>query len=154
MLSEAQLSYAAAAIDCDGHITLVRKDRHRKDRSPVAYYQPTVGLGQVDRIIPAILSEWFGGNVYDLAGWNGNRPTFQWQCYSAVAYRVCEILAPHLLLKRRQAGILLEYEATVVRSPVRLSDDVIEERARLYSEMRGLNMGRSRGRTDWKPVAA
>jgi hypothetical protein len=138
--SETALAYAAGVIDSDGHITASRKlGKQRLDGSRSYVYAPRIGVGQIKSVVPEWFVVTFGvGAVFEVELRPGRVRAFLWQAYSAEAAFVVRLLVPYLLLKRRQASLVIELAellaARKARVPLSAEDEA--RRMRLYEQIR------------------
>ena len=105
------LAYLAGAMDSDGCLSIKKSTYHlrvRKDSSnPV--YSEQLSLKQVTPQIPDLLAVSFGGTVKLVAGQTENsKPVYRWAVTDTIAARATQMLLPYLLIKRRQAELILE----------------------------------------------
>ncbi len=106
------LAYLAGAMDSDGWFGLKKSTysvRVRKDSTNPTYSE-RAGLKQVTPQIPHLLKESFGGNLKlrEPSCNKNSKSLWTWQATDAQAATACELLLPFLLVKRRQAEVLLE----------------------------------------------
>lgn len=99
-------AYAAGVLDSDGFFTIVRDGSYNPD-SP--YYRIKIGVkqlwpGQGLRLIASVL----GGRVAFERRAQGQRHMARWELYSSAARDAIIRVKPYLLLKRRQADLLLK----------------------------------------------
>jgi hypothetical protein len=109
------LAYLAGAMDSDGFFGIkrhtyamrVRRDAHQ------AVYSERAGLKQVTETIPQLLKETFGGRcAIEAANTKHGKPFWSWDSTDKVAALAAKSLLPYLLVKKRQALLLLELRAT------------------------------------------
>jgi len=109
------LAYLAGAMDSDGCISIKKSTYHlrvRKDSSNPTYSEQ-LSLKQVTPQIPELLAATFGGMVRLAAGQTENsKPLFHWQTTDTTAARAAQMLLPYLLVKCRQAELVLELRAS------------------------------------------
>lgn len=134
MSRELQVAWAAGFLDGEGHLGLgVNTGKYRG---------PKITASQV-RVDPLLrLQDLFGGSVSNPA----NRLTrsgrmYVWSIWNGAAVRVALLeLRPHLVLKQKDANLLLEYIANMrLGGGGRLSPDQLEARAdvlRRYDALR------------------
>lgn len=102
--NELDLAYLAGVVDSDGYIGVHR----RKAGQWAANYQPRVQVKQVTPQAVDLAESVFGGHRFlAKASLPNGRPLHVWQVHSAAAGRVCELLLPHLRIKRAQAENVL-----------------------------------------------
>jgi hypothetical protein len=102
------LAYLAGAIDADGHITVqrsLRKQGKRYTHSPT-YYLPKIGYTSTDEVVPILLSQTFGGSIYQHRPRNpSHRLVYNWSITTAASGGVARLLIPYLRQKRKQAEL-------------------------------------------------
>ena len=144
------LAYLAGCMDSDGYFT-IRRDSYeqRIGRRASAVFQEQIGLRQVTPQVPRMLHELFGGSLYisKPASRNG-RPLHAWHCTSRKAAAACKLLRPYLVIKQRQAEVLMRLQArkaTIVAARTKLGRFGIAEaneaeiRQALHSEVKAMN---------------
>ena len=115
MYDKLTLAYLAGAMDSDGHFSIKRQTyamRVRGDaNNPI--FQERVGLKQVTPQIPTLLKETFGGHLsaQHPSTVNG-KPLWGWEAGDRKATECAKALLPHLLVKRKQATLLLQLRET------------------------------------------
>lgn len=131
--------WAAGFMDGEGTITL-----KRIRRKGTIYYQPYITCAQTVRGKEAIvrLKNLFGGSIYEYLQKGFRDDTLQWTVASQKALNCARKLLPYLILKNRQAELLIQfYEMDIFREEqYRLSNKTTEQRERLFQEMRKLNV--------------
>lgn len=106
MRQEEILAYAAGVVDSDGYLTLVRDASYNAE---FPYYRIKIGIkqlwpGQALRQISRTLGGKVGGpDIVD-----GHRPIARWEIYQDRARKAIARLIPYLLVKRKQAWLLLD----------------------------------------------
>lgn len=150
MNDELTLAYLAGSMDADGFFTMTRRTLRG-----CTTYSEMVGLGQLSDAVPRMLQERFGGYIQfrerkgdHAKNW---RPVYYWAAVNRDAARAVEALRPFLIVKARQAEILLSLRASknlpaaqrrAVRVGVRgvaLNPEVVASRIALYDEIKRLN---------------
>jgi hypothetical protein len=123
-------------MDADGSFSLVRRPRSwATDPDRTHYLRPITQVGQKKRSVLDYIAECVGAGkinvskegVYNLR-WNP--PTLRW---------LLPELLPHLVLKRRQAEILIEFMDRCRYKGKKLTDEEIASREALRAEMETLN---------------
>lgn len=111
MIKPNVLAYLAGAMDSDGYFTIKRSTYHMRVRgdakNPV--FSEKIGLHQVTPQVPHLLKECFGGICSLSKPANENsKPLWRFTATDKNAARACEMLMPYLIIKKRQAELLLE----------------------------------------------
>jgi len=151
------LAYLAGAIDSDGHITVQRTRKNVKANrcGPVIYYYPKFGLSQTEPIIPALLSETFGGRVYTHQPKNPKHKLWHvWQAGDVRAVSGLRLLLPYLRLKKEQAVLVIRLGEvmkkqwaeikTSTKPPYRIPEAMNAIRHELWESVTRLNKPRNR----------
>lgn len=118
------------------------------------YYQPAASAVSIDKPVLEAPARTFGGSVRPRPVPKGNhKPAYQWAVMFDRAREVAQALLPYLILKRRQAEIVMNWPAgikgfapkpeTKVRPRGLYSAQAREERRTeqdsMYAEIRALN---------------
>lgn len=106
--------YAAGLFDGEGWITICKQTiKGRIDPR----YQLVIGIGMVYRPIILGLQETFGGNVFNKRTSPGQsentRDGFIWRLSSQPAADFLKKILPHLIVKREEAELALEFQSHV-----------------------------------------
>lgn len=138
-LSPADLGYLAGIIDGEGHLGLVRrKAKWRKDQAH--YLRPVVQIGQAKREMLDHLALVVGAGSVAIYG---TRIFFNLRFYPSTLRWLLPQLLPHLVIKRRQAEILIEFLSACAYHPSGRYHPLTAEqwmrRELLGEEMRRLN---------------
>lgn len=102
MKNELQLAYLAGILDGEGYFG-IRK--HKGDGKVNPRYQEEVKVSMVEVAPIRMLRDLFGGNVSKQKG--TNRPLHRYEASDKVAGVLCATLLPYLIVKRRNARIIL-----------------------------------------------
>ena len=133
-------------MDGEGTITIKRAKRGKKGN---LYHLPYISCAQVEKPdnLKALetLKELFGGSVsrYKQNPKNGDRiDTITWNVTSNMARICAEKLLPYLIIKNKQAKLLIEFSQSFVRGHKRkwLTDTERSERETHFWKMRDLNV--------------
>lgn len=140
---DAKLIWAAGFIDGEGYVgaTNCTHGVSAKRNS----YTAVINVGQVSRVPLDILQEILGGSVGPLRDRFGFH--YQWRVYGDKAAAAAARLLPYLVVKRRQAELLLEFQATKTKSRC-LTDEVYARRVAIHAELRELNGRRQHVQAD------
>ena len=134
--------WAAGFLDGEGTFT-IKRVRYIRNKSKL-YYQPYISCAQTIRGIKAIerLRQLFGGHIYRYHEKRNRFDTVTWATVSRDSEQVIKMLLPHLLLKKKQAKILLEfYDLMEPRyKNYRLRDEDYDLREKLYWKLRKFNV--------------
>lgn len=139
-----QLAWAAGFVDGEGYIGLTRNfDKVRGYYS----YRIQIEAAQVIRTPINLLHNLFGRGRVGF-GSNPKRGYWYWRTFGIDAIRVAEALLPYLIVKRRQAEYLLEYEHTTRQQDGlgryrTLPAELVARRAAIWTACVELNGGRA-----------
>lgn len=142
------VEYLAGFLDAEGSVMVCKS---KPKSAPNPRYQARLSVSNTCRSVLVDIRHAFGGNIYE-----DPRAKAEWKpCYQLVwtgngVERILRVVIPHLLLKGRQAELLLEFVryqrslqsrrrgsgGTVATSS---SDEVADYRERLYRGCRELN---------------
>jgi hypothetical protein len=152
-LTDAEAAWLAGFLDGEGSFTIVaqRGARDCHVRSTIC----AVGVSQAAPRLEVLnwLRSRIGGSVANHGTEKRNprhNKSARWGVSGKLAVEVCQAVYPHLRLKRRQAEIIVEHQATKLashrgvrkgspRDSLRISPEVINLRAAHMSELRELN---------------
>ena len=135
-------AYLAGCMDCDGSFTIKTKP-YKNTR----YHLPRVAFWQTKPQIVAILHRGFGGSVRQVERKPPAKNQYAWEATYKAAVSLCKAVLPYLVLKRRQAEILIELDQSMSRSYSNpgIPSVVVALRCALHDEIRRLN---KKGRHD------
>lgn len=145
------LAWFAGFLDADGSfmISVQRSVKDRRLRSTVC----GVHVSQADPrawVLHDIRKKYGGCITSHGVKKENHRQAYRWSVTGPGAVIVCQDVLPFLVLKRRQAQIIIEHQASKIGTVVgcrrgmspqdtRISDEVIVLRQRQIEEIRGLN---------------
>lgn len=114
MVSERELAYAAGIVDGEGSIGIYKHSAAKNRDGSFRRFPPLrvfVSVSQCDIRLPVWMKERFGGHVSSLGiPKTGRRPAYQWGLHGSEAIReFLTSIQPHLLIKREQATVALEF---------------------------------------------
>lgn len=149
-LLKTKYAWAAGFIDGEGTVSIKRYFRTRKDGSRFIAYQPFVSLSQAvvggheQGVI--MMKELFGGSLSNYKDKRGNvrYATMQWSIVSIGAVKCIESIYPFLVVKKKNADILLRWYKEIDKLPggskrVQLTKKECDKREKLYFESHKLN---------------
>lgn len=141
------LAYLAGCMDSDGYFT-IRSDSYemRMGKRKSCTFQEQVGLRQVTPVVPGMLKDIFGGNLYITKSSTANgKAVHSWHVNSRKAAAVCLALLPYLRIKPAQAKVLLELRRRKdLTDPSRKKDGTFRETELAEQEIRRQILGRVR----------
>ena len=142
MVMDKLIIWCAGFLDGEGTITIKRA--RRKDTKGINY-QPYVSCGQTVKgeIAMKRLQEIFGGSLYYYRQKGQREDTVQWAVASQKAKKCVEQIIPYLILKKKQAELLLEYtntEWTREKNTFNLTDESREKRELFFQKIREFNV--------------
>lgn len=141
-LSKASLGYLAGIIDGEGCIAL----NYKSATIPGASCVRQLVVGNTDKRLVDWLHQNLGGyvrlRVYELP----HKNSYIWQASASDMVEILEKVLPHLLLKREQANIVIQYSKTIRPSGCSISSRISRLRHKLVKRMSILNRkGRAHG---------
>jgi hypothetical protein len=144
-LTDADLGYLAGIIDGEGHIGLVRRRRSNWKNHPEQTHvlRPVLQIGQARRELLDHIARVVGeGSV----GAHGQRGFYNLRFFPNTMRWLLPELLPHLVLKKRQAEIVIEFmsKAGVEYNGRQLPEDELARRRALGDEIKRLNTPPSR----------
>ena len=123
MRNETILAYLAGFIDGEGSL-MIRKNNYRVINPKYGdcknpQYSPRVGVKNTREEPLILLKETFGGylqkdkKIYpSISGFKSNKPIYVYSAEHNIAYLVVETLLPYLIIKKKQAEVILELRET------------------------------------------
>lgn len=135
--------YLSGVIDSDGCIS-ISKMASGKQNTKNPRYVLTINVVNTSEDLMRWLVETFGGRYKRRSRASVNwKPIFDWQFNNGKAIHLLELIEPHLIVKKRQAGVGLElirgWETNHGGPAARTAPEEIERRERLYQTMKVLN---------------
>lgn len=135
-LTELEKAYMAGCMDSDGCFGI-----KLKKWNGYSQYVPRVSFGQTSIKVVSLFKQAFGGGIHTIRKTPPAKDLFMWDVTSTTAACVCTTLLPYLILKSRQAKLLLELHGTkdMRYSGTGVPVGVLKHRERLYDQVRALN---------------
>jgi hypothetical protein len=129
-------SYLAGVIDGEGYIYIVYTKSTQN-------YLSGVYIKNTDKKLLDFFAKYFGGNVtFHKRAKPNHKDSYQWVCNGLKAAQLCRCVLPYLIIKRKQAELLLDFSSTLkksVRDNYKLSESIEKKRKMLISEIKILN---------------
>jgi len=140
--AEARFAYLAAVIDCDGSFTLVKENSQTHCKN-IRYEFRIVVTNTNKEFLEAIKNE-FGGHVRVQNKSNGVwKTSYRWTSSSKKIEEIAWGILPFLIIKKRQAELLLEFRKTVDAGRKTggngMGQEIRDKRESIYWEMKKLN---------------
>ena len=101
VLTNEELAYFAGIMDGEGTFSIVIRRRGKYN-----WYQDSIAVRMGEQPVIKKLHEKLGGRYYERD--EVGKTTFIWQMSSKEARKICNLLLPYLILKKRQAEIIIE----------------------------------------------
>jgi hypothetical protein len=138
--SIAELAYMAGMVDGEGSIS-IHPTRGRVKGTMYDRFETSLHVYNSNVSVLDWIKARFGGFIYSVKRYNPReKPGFSWKVGHATASLVLTNILPYLIIKRRQAEILIEYQSTRKRCGSNgVPIDVLTHREVLVSELRILN---------------
>lgn len=134
-LSDADLGYLAGILDGEGHLGLVGRRKTWADGIGV-YLRPIVQIGQAKRGMLDHIANVVGTGCLAI---HGTRIFFNLRFYPGTLRWLLPQLIPHLVVKRRQAEILIRFLDECKYHGKKLNAEQLLRRELLAEELRRLN---------------
>jgi hypothetical protein len=139
---QATLCYIAGIIDGEGTIRIHKSKPYLKNKQKNFSYSAGIGVGMVEKIIPELLKESFGGSIHEECV-PERRSIWRWQVSGRMSvYKILEELVPYLIVKREQALAVMEFCKdwhTPFSRQQGLSSQELQRREDAYQKLRKLN---------------
>ena len=145
-----QAAYLAGIIDGEGSIYIGCYSRNPKTGAP--HYQTKIEVSNTSEILINWLINTFGGNKTYYSPKqtpkNSRRAVHRWSIWSDHVAHMCEIMLPYLVIKKREAEIMIEMRSTYnrdhhpkgIQGMQALGKDVLDHREALYYEIKSLHI--------------
>jgi len=139
---QATLAYIAGIIDGEGTIRIHKSKPYIKNKHKNCSYAAGISIGMVEKRIPILLQEVFGGSVFEECV-PEKRSIWRWQVSGRLSvYKILEELAPYLILKQEHAYTVMEFCEdwhTPFSRQQGLSSWELQRREDAYQRLRKLN---------------
>lgn len=147
--SIAECSYLAGIVDGEGSIYIGAFSSNPKTGTP--HYQTNIEVNNTDKNLIDWLVMVFGGKSITYTPKqtpkNSRRPIFRWIASGDRVTHICEIMMPYLIIKKRQAEIMLIMRETFNHTGIKkgmqglpsVSKEILDKRKELELEMRALH---------------
>lgn len=121
-----ELSYMAGILDSEGYIG-IKKTNKREQVSP--YYHERVCIGISNKKVIDLFYKRFGGSMayrdHIQSKFNSNHPYWQWEVSDKKAAEVCRIFVDYLIIKKRQAKLVLKLRESKNKGQIRGKDHLL-----------------------------
>ena len=135
-ISQVDLAYLAGLIDGEGWVGLCRRKRSWKPDMERSYYlRPVISIDMMKRECLDKVHKALGVQVEQV---KREGYIYRLRLYPSTLRWLCPLLLPHLVLKRRQAEIIIEFLSVSYKGK-ELSVEEMFRRELLYREMKSLN---------------
>jgi len=146
---ETVAAYMAGILDGEGSLSIGNHSGNRKNGD--RHFQVNIAICSTDEVLITWIVDTFGGYkgkyTPNQMCKNGRKQVFRWQCSSDRLSHICEICLPYLIIKKRQAEILLEIRKTFNDSHnqkgkqgvQRIPEEILNLRQSLFLELRTLH---------------
>ena len=138
MISIASAIYYAAFVDAEGSVCISRTSNKQGKQ----YHYLSVSASNTHKGVLLEAQRLFGGTVYLLTGQcrAERKPCWAWSITSKAAAQCLAVIAPHMVIKKRQAVLALAFVALFnAKTYNRLSIAEIAHRQCISDEMKQLN---------------
>lgn len=135
------LAYAAALIDGEGHIGIVKRLSQNNT------YCLRIEVANTFKAMPDWLLSKFGGGISkkvkgQTTGVDNRKDSYVWFCSTRTACSFLKLVLPYLIVKKEQAKIALEFQTTILHQTGRrkfLSSGTLAFREDCRLRMKALN---------------
>jgi len=132
-----RLAYLAGVLDGEGHITVLRSKNAACANG--IQYRPYINITNTSKALMDWILENFGGSVKTVTKRDGNRkPVSYWYMTGRNAASLIGQVLPYLVVKHRQAVLLLEFYAVKSKGSW-LDDGELCRREALVNDLKSLN---------------
>jgi len=136
-ISEIDWARAAAYMDGEGSILIVRRGKKRYDAGKGFYLD--VRMTNTDpRLIHWFKERFDGSVIHELRRSKKHRDCYRWHITCQAAARFIEGVLPYLIIKREQAEVALAFQSTLRGAGTRVSEDAARERELFKQELSDL----------------
>lgn len=146
---ETVAAYMAGILDGEGCLTIGDHSGNRKNGDK--HFQVIIAVSSTDKVLVDWLYDTFGGYRGEYSRnqtpKSSLRKVYRWQCSGDRLLHICQITLPYLVIKKRQAEILIEMRGTYVnahnqkgfRNTQRVPAEILLRRQQLLLEIRQLH---------------
>lgn len=146
---ETTAAYMAGILDGEGCLSIGNHSGNRKNGDK--HFQVNIAISSTDEVLITWIVETFGGykGIYTpkQMSRNGRKQVYRWQCSGDRLTQICEITLPYLIIKKRQAEILIEMRSTFRDAHnqkgkwqvQRVPEEILIRRKELFDEIRTLH---------------
>lgn len=143
-----QLAYLAGIMDGEGCFFI---GNYSRSKHGAKYYQTVLSVSSCSPELIDWLSMNFGGMntkyTHKQTPKNSRKPVYRWIASGDRLTHLCEVMFPYLVIKRREAEILLEMRKTFEkyspkkgqRSRMKLLPEDLEIRQKLFDELKSIH---------------
>lgn len=143
-----EIAYLAGLIDGEGSIYIGAHSFNPKTKAP--YYQTYILITSTDKVLIDWLENVFGGmtSQYTAAqtAKNARRTAYRWVISGERLTHLCKLILPYLVIKQREAEIMLKMRATYTLGATKgnqgvkdLTPKILELRCNLKDELRSIH---------------
>lgn len=136
-LSETEAAYLAGIVDGEGSLTISMGVSHG-----TVNIVPEISIANNKYALMQWLLDRVSGSVYGRIHKGNQATSYTWKCTNSLRVPLLQRLLPYLLLKQRQAEIVIEIADQIRANSYRgkrLPDEALLQRLQLVSEIRTLN---------------
>lgn len=142
------IAYLAGIVDGEGYVG-IKKTNNRSDCKNPQYHE-RIQIRMVDECVIKFFKNTFGGNYYKETDHSkySKRPLYCYQASDKLAANIIKILTPYLILKKRQAKLILKLrkskndpEARLRGSPAKrpMKPEIVQFRELLYQKIKAIH---------------
>lgn len=134
-----KLSYLAGIIDGEGSISIeIQSQSIRWDRK-CDYY--SLRLLVINTNLPLLnwIQENFGGTIRQRPDVPNRRRCYRWNICSHNAAEILKACQPYMIVKKDHTEVFIKFAETMTKANVRLSDEMLSYRKKLYHQLKHIN---------------
>lgn len=146
--NQLELAWAAGFIDGEGYIGTSECTKKNKKGSSLRWFSAVVDVSQVKPEPIYKLKEILGGGVRAFQTSKGYGVHHTWRLYGDSTSTALQLVLPYLINKRRQAELVIEFQATKRKGWEKVPADVHIRREAIHLELRMLNARRERSEAE------
>lgn len=131
------IKYLAGLIDGEGCFSIQKRTGKQYRRG--YYFFPRLFIRITDKAICPILKDNFGGYItFSKSKKSNHKDAYRWTIQGKLLTGLLKDLIPHLIIKKQQANILLQFR-NLITIDGKPSNDNLDRRELLYKEIKKLN---------------
>ena len=107
MNQKEKIIYCAGIVDGEGYVAI--KKTMNKKSCPSPTYHERIQIRMIDEEVISFFKELFGGSYYkEKPHCEKGKPLYCYQASDRIAYKICKILLPYLIIKKDNAERIIK----------------------------------------------